>query len=191
MPDEVRKSENWQGCPPGLLRGMVDARRTAQRRRQLQAALSVTAVLVAAGLLGNWALGYLRAPSGNQFGNIACSEVQQRMPDYRAGRLDDELAARVRIHLENCPICGPRFRQAAGSVGQTARLDAWNHHGCCASKRTRSPHKAVAGSSALRRHSAEQGRLKAELQTQARPDDHHTHGSPPLLAANVPRQAGG
>lgn len=127
MPDEVQKTENWQDCPSGLLRGMVDARRTARQRRQLQAALSVTAILVAAGLLGNWAIGYLRAPSGRQFGNIACSEVQQRMPDYRAGRLDDELAERVRIHLENCPMCGPRFRQAAGSARQTAWLDACNH----------------------------------------------------------------
>ncbi|MBW3597089.1 MAG: zf-HC2 domain-containing protein [Planctomycetes bacterium] len=45
------------------------------------------------------------------FGGIACSEVRDHLPEYAAGAVPEELAIRIRAHLEECPACQELMRR--------------------------------------------------------------------------------
>ncbi len=104
MNERTTHSDDWIECPPGTLNQVVQS--AAQRRRAntitktaVIGTLSCVVVLV-------YSLLFTENPSQPmRYGNISCHEVQEKMNDYRAGRLPTELAQQIETHLAQCPVC--------------------------------------------------------------------------------------
>jgi hypothetical protein len=124
MNDTPKDRDQWERCPPGELQRLVHRVRTRQRRQVLKRLAGVGAALVLIGAGGYVAGQWWHQPTEHHFGGIACSEVMRLLPDYRANKLDAELARRISIHLEKCPNCGPAYRRATSAKAGTAHV----HH---------------------------------------------------------------
>jgi anti-sigma factor ChrR (cupin superfamily) len=49
------------------------------------------------------------APGEQPPGGLTCSEVEHLVDAYAKGTLDEETRLKVRQHVTQCPLCGPRF----------------------------------------------------------------------------------
>lgn len=98
-------NDNWSPCPPETLTVLAITLKRRQRRIKIQRiALLVAAVLI------TMAVGRYVAnqPSGNNthsYAGITCSDVNQLLPDYVAGELDEGKRVRVEAHLKLCTYC--------------------------------------------------------------------------------------
>jgi anti-sigma factor RsiW len=74
---------------------------------------AVGAGVVLLGLVGGmfWSVSHWRRPHEYYFGGIACHEVRAHLPAYLAGTLPEELAGRIRRHLQECPACREAMRR--------------------------------------------------------------------------------
>jgi len=106
-------NDSWQRCPPGELHRTLDGIRTRQRRWVMMKIGSVGAGVVLVGLAG-YAAFDAGGSASRPPGGLACSEVAELMPRYRAKRLPEELRARVATHLSQCPECRRRLEAARG-----------------------------------------------------------------------------
>ena len=107
MNDHANRETGWEQCPTGEISGMVGRIKGHQRNvfaAQLAggAAFGILLGLVFVGLAG---------PREHDFGGITCTEVREAGRAYMAGELDADFSARIKIHLAECPTCGPMFRQ--------------------------------------------------------------------------------
>ncbi len=99
------ETQSWEPCQVGLLVGCSRRAKSAQTRKTLaQIGGGVLAVILVVGL-GAWSANGWRHQDEHHFGGIACSEVQKSIPSMMAGDLPDDVLQRVKIHLEECPIC--------------------------------------------------------------------------------------
>ena len=108
----AQNPDPWQPCPPGTFCRWAAERQSLRRRRQVLQRLAVAAAGTI--VLGTGGLGvsrWLTTPSEYHYGGIACHEVADHLPDYRAGRLDGLLAERIALHLAACPQCGTAYRR--------------------------------------------------------------------------------
>ncbi|MDA0587482.1 MAG: zf-HC2 domain-containing protein [Planctomycetota bacterium] len=110
--------DGWQPCAPGEISGMVgriqDRRRAIVVGRTTFAAALVLCVAAASQFSGFSA-------AEHDCGGIVCSDVMAHLEAYRTGTLDEKTTGQVRLHLEECPQCGPKFRKMTGG---SAQLDA-------------------------------------------------------------------
>lgn len=111
MNSQSNSNDGWQPCTQGELIGLVDDLKRRQRNRVLAraGAASVAAMLVVAVAVGVWFSP--AANSGQDFGGLTCREVVAHFDDYYAKRLDPDLAARIQLHLANCPQCGAQYQE--------------------------------------------------------------------------------
>ena len=113
MNESTPNHDAWQPCPPGEIGRMVGQLNTQRRRQQLKqfgggvAALVLLTAVVIAGR------GLLTRPSPSEpiYGGIACSQVMPLMQAYHDRTLAPALTKKIRIHLDQCPNCGPKYRQ--------------------------------------------------------------------------------
>ena len=102
----------WQPCQPGQIRRLV-AKRRNQRRLAFAAQLAAGALVGM--LLGVAVLGMPdlvgTAPPESDFGGITCSQVRAHAEDFLLGKLDDDAAQRIRVHLKQCPHCAKQIEQ--------------------------------------------------------------------------------
>jgi len=61
---------------------------------------------------------------GPRPGGLSCHEAAERVFEWLDGELDDDLAARVGIHLETCVHCYPMLRFEQGFREAVARAAA-------------------------------------------------------------------
>lgn len=125
---ESTGDDAWQPCAPGEISGMVD--RLQDRRRAVVVGrttfVAAVVLLVAAASqfsgLGSGPEDVADKPKSGEHdcGGILCSDVVAHFEAYRAGTLDENTTAEVRAHLEECPLCGPKFRKL---TGDSAGLD--------------------------------------------------------------------
>jgi hypothetical protein len=140
MNESTPDHDAWQPCPPGEIGRMVGQLNTQRRRQQIkQFGVGVAAlVLLAAVVIAGRGLLTRPSPSGPLYGGIACSQVMPLMQAYHDGTLAPGLTKKVRIHLEQCPNCGAKYRQLyahAAVAGPTWRKPtpdgyrpAWGRH---------------------------------------------------------------
>jgi hypothetical protein len=106
----------WQPCAPGEITGMID--RIQDRRRAIVVGRTTfAAALVLCVAAASQFSGFSSAE--HDCGGIICSDVVAHLDAYRTGDLDEKTTAQVRAHLEECPLCGPKFREMTGG---SARL---------------------------------------------------------------------
>lgn len=125
-------TNDWEPCPEGTLAGTV---RGIQRRRNRREFVGLG--IVAVGVFALFALiGLVVQPFGSSpgfdHGNITCAETKPLLPDYLAGKLDEETTARISKHLAACPDCKPLFEKMQSSVGATASLRMRGDPDCAA-----------------------------------------------------------
>ncbi len=100
--------------------GMVHDLKLRKRNRMLARAggASVMALLVVTVAIIYWSSP--AAPLVQDYGGLTCREVVARFDDYYAKRVDPEMAARIQLHLTNCPKCGPHYLEFIESRQSTA-----------------------------------------------------------------------
>lgn len=108
----------WQPCAPGEISGMVD-RIQDRRRAVVVGRTTFAAALVLCVAAASQFSGFSSAE--HDCGGIICSDVVAHLEAFRTGDLDERTTAQVRAHLEECPLCGPKFREMTGGA---ARLEA-------------------------------------------------------------------
>ena len=95
---------DWNDCPPGEIGGLVESLHTRRRRKTLRQAAGAGTVLVAFALLvASWFSGGFDAPQ--PLHAISCKKVHSLAPRYVSGRLDADLTATIREHLQECKKC--------------------------------------------------------------------------------------
>lgn len=118
MTDAEIREDGWQPCAPGEISGMVI--RLQDRRRAVvvgRTTFAAALVLCAAAVSQYSGL----SPAEHDCGGIVCSDVMAHLDAYRAGNLDGKTTGQVRVHLEECPVCGPKFRKM---TGESAKFEA-------------------------------------------------------------------
>ena len=122
------REDAWQPCAPGEISGMVsqlqDRRRAVVVGRTTFVAAMVLLVAAASqfsGLTSPDDLADVPGSSEHDCGGILCSAAVAQLEAYRSGTLDEKTTEQVRAHLEECPLCGPKFRDMTGG---SARVEA-------------------------------------------------------------------
>jgi hypothetical protein len=82
----------------------------ARRRRRLFLRSAVGVVGAAAAAGGLWVGWTLYESADYTYGGVSCTEVQKLASQFGRGELSEELSAKVRNHVRQCPRCGPRFK---------------------------------------------------------------------------------
>lgn len=120
MNDRRSTSGQWDSCPPGELQKLATRLRWRRRDRSVAKAVGLTGALIAFLFVGGLAVQQFRGPldGAHLYGDVSCREVQANIQQYVAGQLDPQLADRIRIHLEQCPECGPPFRRMMAEMKQ-------------------------------------------------------------------------
>ena len=111
MNTKPSNNDGWNACPPGELGRMVDRLRADRRKQAIVRGGVVSAVTLMLAVTLWQAL-----PMGNEnvqynYGGITCSQVQLALPQFLNDQLDEETAAKVRVHLAQCEKCRPRAEQ--------------------------------------------------------------------------------
>lgn len=103
-----RPSPQWKPCPAGKLSALSTRIQGRMQRRRFLKFAGAFSVLA----LGGGTLGFLLTRHREfDFGGITCSEVLGHAEAFMHGQLGEPLVSRVRIHIAQCPHCGPRFRE--------------------------------------------------------------------------------
>jgi hypothetical protein len=90
---------------------MVSRIKSRERRKTTArwggAFVAVTLVVVVGlSFHGRW-----QKPAADDFGGIACSEVERLLPDYIAKRLDPAVSKQIAIHLRECHHCDEIYQR--------------------------------------------------------------------------------
>ena len=100
--------DDWGACPEGEIQRMVSQIRRNRRRQAVTQAAGVSAVLL---LTFTIAATFYALRPDDPHGGLACAEVLQYLPDYRAGATEADLTDRIATHLENCSSCRLQYQQ--------------------------------------------------------------------------------
>lgn len=114
MSESSDGADPWAACPKGELDRLVRGWRTRRRRRVwIQGSAAAAALSLA--WAGRVAFGPYRSLAQPERRGIACSAVRPLLGDYVAGKLNAELAERIREHLEHCPGCRALYQRTLSS----------------------------------------------------------------------------
>ena len=106
--DDDRQQAEWNECPAGSLSALSGRLRGRNRRRRfLQVAGAVSLSVLAGGAVG---VALLLRPKEHEFGGITCSEVTRNAGAFTRGEVQEPLLGKMRVHIAQCPMCGPRMR---------------------------------------------------------------------------------
>jgi hypothetical protein len=131
MSNERRESdEDWEACPPGALRLVVEAERRRSFYHVLQRRLikaGSIAVVVTLLLSGVWYWNDVRPASqmSPEANHLSCVEVLEGVDRYLNDELEPEVASRVRTHLRHCRHCQEHYRVRAEHLGTELLVDVW------------------------------------------------------------------
>ena len=109
---------SWTACPPGAMRQVVAGLRAKKRWSVFGQAGTVVAMLLVAGVglwfaLDRYIYGGFEPTSAY---GMTCPEVLDCLPEYIAGRLDDEdQVADIEWHLQRCRRCEDQYRAKGGT----------------------------------------------------------------------------
>lgn len=122
MSSNANDSGDWLPCPPGLLRERGLQARSVRQRQTVVKAVGASLLVILVGI-GAWSILGQLTDREKHFGGIACFEVRANMPGFMAGTLAEDVAARMRVHLDQCPDCQelmrnmPKMQAASGFAG--------------------------------------------------------------------------
>jgi len=114
MSTSEKDQDRWERCPPGALtqavRGVQARQRDRRRARLVAVAGSAVVVLFAAAMIAQ----QFDSSSTNlpTMTKITCAKVKSLWPDYVAGKLEAAVTDQVDSHLDRCPHCRERFKDA-------------------------------------------------------------------------------
>lgn len=95
---------DWDRCPDGEIRRMVDDVRASHRRQTIGRIASITAlalvVVTSVAIASPWLFSSDHHPGG-----ISCYQVRELLPAYAQQSLDEGLMQQVSRHLNGCPHC--------------------------------------------------------------------------------------
>lgn len=121
MAESPKPSDHWKKCPAGELQRMTQGIRAHRRKMTVRRIYATTGllvlVLVAVITVYEFSRRSLSLPAP-----LACRDVQPLLANYIGGRLDPELATRIRFHLENCEHCEAEYHRLLSSTGHTRPL---------------------------------------------------------------------
>lgn len=112
----------WSQAPPGEV-AQLGRKLRARRSRRLflkSAAATAAGVLLATSGAGLWWL--FGRHREYDYGGITCSEAIRLARPYMMGQLPAADRERVRQHVAQCSVCGPRFRQMGSTNATSSRL---------------------------------------------------------------------
>jgi hypothetical protein len=101
--DLVPSDSTWSACPSGELRMLSQRLKRERRARAVLRATGASATAVLTVSLGAWL--FVTAAPRAQAARITCPDVHGCAEQYLAGTLDDNLKARVELHLARCRKC--------------------------------------------------------------------------------------
>ena len=108
------QNSGWVECPPNTIGKMLNAEDALKRqvmRRTLLIGGGVTITAVAAGILNV----FQEDDKGSQHTPISCQEVNKRLADYVANRIDNQqLVMRIKTHLDKCSWCANQHKKLVG-----------------------------------------------------------------------------
>lgn len=122
MNQQSTPQDDWTPCEAGALHRLARQAKSRRRLWDLSRAAGVAGLVALVLGIGFWSLGPGAGARDYNFGGIACSQVQQHMEAFAAGSLPDELAQRIRVHLEECPHCRELMKQMEGEGMVSAGL---------------------------------------------------------------------
>ena len=102
-------NQNWTPCEGGEISGMVDRLKQIRRKVVIQRAVTGTVCVVALITVGTvyW-------NQQNQLPPLSHRAALELLPEYHAGRLDAETAARLKAHLAHCESCRVKLQKMNG-----------------------------------------------------------------------------
>ena len=116
--DNKGQEPEWDSCPAGTLSalsGKLKGRN--QRRRFLKFAGALSLAVLGGGVAVGLGLYFRRMPHDAvqdfNFGGITCTEVDQQAQAFALGQVQEPLLGKMRIHIAQCPKCGPLMRNMA------------------------------------------------------------------------------
>lgn len=146
MDGQSNSLDQWEPCQSGQLRQVVRRLKIQRRNRTVAKSGGLTVLLLVLLLGGGVLYQQSLAPCDHHEGGITCSETKSMLPDYIAGKLDHELALKVKAHLAHCPDCGPLYQKMMSAMGQPTAL----HHSGCRSCPCPSPDRQIARARPIR-----------------------------------------
>ena len=97
--------QDWQPCPPGILRQLVQsASPTPRLIRPLVLGLMV-------GLVGSGLLSGIAMWQGANTKMLTCTEVMPHLNAYADGEVHGRLEGQIATHLRNCQRCRRAYEQ--------------------------------------------------------------------------------
>ena len=112
---DKRREPEWDACPAGTLcalSGKLQGRK--RRRRFLQVAGALSLTVLAGGVAAGLGLVLRKKPDDAMqefnFGDITCTEVVQNAQAFAMGQVHQPLLGKMRVHIAQCPRCGPLIR---------------------------------------------------------------------------------
>ncbi len=112
---DKRREPEWDSCPAGTLSALSGKLQGRKRRRRfLQLAGALSLAVFGGGVAVGLGLLLRKKPEGAvqdfNFGGITCTEVDQHAQAYAMGRVQEPLLGKMRVHIAQCPKCGPLMR---------------------------------------------------------------------------------
>ncbi|HUG18296.1 MAG TPA: zf-HC2 domain-containing protein [Planctomycetaceae bacterium] len=107
--------QNWTPCEGGEISEMVIRLKQIRRKVAIQKTVTATVCVLALITVGTvfWNQQHDLPPLSHQ-------TALELLPEYHAGRLDAETAARMKTHLAHCESCRVKLRELNG---EESRLD--------------------------------------------------------------------
>ena len=106
--NDERQQAEWDECPAGTLSALSGKLQGRKRRRRfLQVASAMSLAVLGGGAVG---IALLLRPNDYDFGGITCSEVARNADAFAHGEVREPLLGKMRVHIAQCPMCGPRMR---------------------------------------------------------------------------------
>lgn len=117
------QQDEWRTCPAGKLSGLAGRIRARRSRQATMLVAGKAAAAVGILLLVVSGVRMLKGTGGADMrnGGISCTEVRRLAPEYMAGRTDDDVAARIRMHLGQCPLCQTFLEEMRRQSVESAR----------------------------------------------------------------------